>query len=229
MVGKSSRPYRRSRKLSILIMTSLLAFCLSCGALVYFLAPALTRPNPERAAIPVTGLGDDSQEQDQEPEPTVAPSHTPDPTLESDQDRPTPPVVQPTPVYNYRSEAEFRLAICYDAFHEFYLLEEMAIENPELIYESQWRTDMDGAMNLFRQDCEPLGSLPDAPPRYIEADHWFKMAAAEVGPAADQFSTALDTQEGDAMQMALRHIVNFIEYTQMAEKALTNNEGLLEG
>lgn len=224
---KTSRSHRRFRKILFMILGSLLAFCLSCGALVYFLAPALTLSDPNRALIPVTGLGEDSEEGDQEREPTVAPGKTLDPTPEPV--RPTPRVVQPTPAYNYRSEAENRLAICYDSFHEFYLLEEMAIENPELIYEAQWRIDINGAMDLFRKDCEPLGSLPDAPPRYIEADHWFKRAAAEVGPAADKFSTALDTHEGETMQMALRHIVNFIEYTHMAEKALTNNEGLLEG
>ncbi len=90
---------------------------------------------------------------------------------------------------------------------------------------SGWRSDATDAMHAFRDDCQALGSLPAAPASLGEIEHWLKLAAAEVGPASDSFTAALQNNKEDQFRASVSHMVKFVDDIHNAEGAL---DGLKE-
>ena len=133
----------------------------------------------------------------------------------------------PVPGQVYRAEVDRVLSACYVSFHEFYLFEEMILSEPGMLESEQWRTEAHSAIDSFREDCEGLGNLPDAPNLYEEVDHWLKLAAAEVTPAAENLTRVLgspgaEIRQEDDFRRAVEHMMNFVEYTHAAEEALSS-------
>lgn len=122
----------------------------------------------------------------------------------------------------YRSAVKDYLSNCEAAFHDFMLMEEMVVHQPDLLGNTTWRADISTAIQSFRSDCSSLSGLPTAPPAYGEVDHWLELAAGEVTPAADSFSSLLDSQNRPDMHAAVDHLLRFAEYAHNAEAVLNN-------
>jgi hypothetical protein len=106
------------------------------------------------------------------------------------------------------------------AFHDFFLIEQVAIHEPELIRNNAWRDQAAGAMFVFQRDCSPLGSLPPAPSAYDEADRWLKLAAGEVDSASSRFDTMLVENDSEQITEIAGHMLRFIEFTHNAERII---------
>jgi hypothetical protein len=181
--------------------------CVVCLALTVF---ALTPEPSALVPIPVTG-------RPRAIPPTPPAELFPAPAAEQE----VPPGV-PTlaPGLWYQAEMQRRLQNCYSSFQEFYLLEQIAYHEPGMIHNEEWRGGVEIAVQTFRSDCELLGSLPHPPHSFREIDSWLKLAAAEVGPAADSFSHMVEQEDPTAIYRTIAHLTNFIEYTRNAESAL---------
>src|SRR5512133_2600673 len=199
----------------VFLTLSLLFNCLVCLG-VGFVALHVMTPQAFLSApveLPVTG-GDPPLD------PTTAPDDpTPSPPPDKDFGGPSLPLTQ-----TYREAAVDRLSICMSAFHDFFLMEELAAQQPEILKNDAWTKDVTRAMNAFRSDCEPLGSLPDAPAGYAEMDRWLKLAAGEVTQAADSFAAAMQNQPSADLGGVAKHLMRFVHYAQNAEDILSSLE-----
>lgn len=156
--------------------------------------------------VPVTGA---------DPQLAVTPESTAAP---SDQ------VPSPLLGQTYREAAVDHLTTCMSSFHDFFIMEELAAHQPDVLQNDTWQTDVTQTMNSFREDCEKLGSLPDAPASFTELDRYLKLAASEVGPATDSFTSAMKSQQASDLRGSIRHMMRFVEYTQNAEAILSGME-----
>ena len=194
--GRDRRGFIRA----LLLWLPLMA-CAGCLFVSYMLLPPMTADG-----IPVTGSRDPLIP----PTPTAgAPSAQP----------PAPPA---PPGFSYRDEALLRLDACNASFHDFFVVEQIAIHQPEVAAGSAWRAEAERAVQSFRDNCEPLGSLPAAPAAYTQVDTWLKLAAGEVAPAVEGFSVMLDAddprrQDRERMSRTVDHLIKFLEYTTNAE------------
>lgn len=160
--------------------------------------------NPQTNEIPVTG--DDATQS-----PTQgAPSQAATPQADGKQ-RPGP---------EFANKAASQLEACSEAFRNYFLLEQLAIDNPDIFQNEDWRSDTTSAMHSFEDDCQTLGKLPAAPPAYAEVEHWLKLAASEVEPATASFSAALEKEQVGQFQNSIRHMIRFVDYIHNAESAM---------
>ena len=204
---KAPPPRRRTGWVWLLALAPLM-MCLGCAALVAVAGSQLySRWSP--GLVPVTG----------DPQPLVETPFAPDPPLE--------PTGEPAPGSEYRAEVDRVLEICYGSFHEFFLFEELVVSQPGMLEDEDLRKQAGRAADSFQEACGQLGDLPRAPSHYQEADHWLRMAAAEVAPAAENFVLLLSSQPGEGareehLRKAVGHVMNFIEYTSNAETVFSS-------
>jgi hypothetical protein len=200
-------PGRMSRRLAVVWMVLPLLVCAGCMAMTLL---ALLPGEQPLIPIPITGG-----------EPRMPPTPLPDlfPPPMAEQDVP-PGVPTLSPGLWYRAEMERRLEKCYASFNDVYMLEQIAFYQPMMLHNEDYRGEVVETVQIFRQACEQLGSLPQAPHSLREVDIWLKLAAAEVGPAADSFSALVENDEPGALQRTVNHLFNFVEYARNAESAL---------
>lgn len=192
---------RRGFIRALLLWLPLLA-CAGCLLGSYLVMPSVQRN------IPVTGR-----------DPLIPPTPTPaDP--DADPEKTQPPVEPAPPGFSYHDKALMQLEACNSSFHDFFVVEQIAIHQPEIASRPEWRADAEQVVQSFQADCEPLGSLPAAPSAYSEVDTWLKLAAGEVGPAVDGFTVMLKDDDKSHMVSVVDHLLNFLEYTQNAEKLI---------
>lgn len=211
----ASTPSRTSVRRRVFLTLSILLNCLVCLgvglAALHVLAPPPLVSAP--IELPVTG-GDPAAD------PTPAPDDpTPSPTPGQGFASPATPLAQ-----TYHDAAAERLSICMASFHDFFLMEELAAQQPDILKNNSWNEDVTRVMTAFRTDCEPLGSLPDAPTGYAEMDRWLKLAAGEVTQAADSFAAALQNQRSADLSGVTTHLMRFVHYAQNAEDILSSME-----
>jgi hypothetical protein len=186
-----------------------LAACLACLGLMVFAAAPLFHQT-RAVDIPVTGN-----------DPTLPAGPQASPTQKPSQAAGTQqPEGTPLPGLQFLKAVRQSLESCSGSFQEYFLLEELAVDHPDVFQSKKWRTDATNAMNLFHEDCQTLGTLPDAPPAYAEVDHWLKLAAGEVEPATTSFSAALEKQEAGQFQISIKHMLMFVDYIHNAEGAM---------
>jgi hypothetical protein len=144
-------------------------------------------------------------------------------TEQREEAQPPGPTLTPTPaIFSYPDEAAQRLGLCSEAFHTFFILEQTAFHNPEMVSTDRYQAEAGSAMQAFREACLPLGQMPSAPNAYRDVDRWLKLAAGEVAPAADTFNAVLADEKDAAASLdrALDHMMRFIEYTNRAHDLL---------
>jgi hypothetical protein len=117
-----------------------------------------------------------------------------------------------------------RLSDCTIAFQDFFMIEQAAIHEPQLIRNQAWRDQATGAMLLFEQGCSALGSLPPAPSAYGEADTWLKLAAGEVVSASSRFDVMLVENDTELVMEVAGHMLRFMEFTHNAERIIEHLE-----
>jgi hypothetical protein len=192
-------PTRRKRAVWLFVLP-LLAWGACClGLMIFLVAPLFL--DRQRAEIPVTG-GD----------PANAPVIL-TPTA-------TPAGQKPVSGQEYMDQATQRLDTCTSSFHDYYILERLVVDKPAVFADAAWRSDVTTAMQSFRTDCQPLGSLPAAPAAYTEIDHWLKLAAGEVGSSADNLAKAIDQDQVSQIQASIDHLLKFVKYIHNAEGAM---------
>jgi hypothetical protein len=184
-----------------------LLLCLAMAAMLFF----VLRPvESARQPIPVAG-GPRLMP------PTPPPDRFPEAPTEQNVPPGTPTLA---PGLWYRAEMDRRLSDCYESFHEFYLIEQMAFHEPAMMRNEEWRSAAAEKVETFRARCELLGSMPSPPHGFTEIDSWLKLAAAEVGPAADNFTDLVEFDDLSALYRTIDHLSNFIEFTRNAESVL---------
>lgn len=197
------RPVRRIwRALALVVPSLACALCLALA--VMFVETQLAPPAQVQVEVPVTG----------------AETPTPSPTLTAPPVPERSPVQILTPADDYGVEAELRLALCDEAFEHFFILQHLAAMDPGLIRNNEWRTDAEDAVEIFQRDCALAEGLPDAPSVYSEVDHWMRLAATEVDPAAEKFAIAVDQKQSDGLFETSIHLARFFEYTAHAHAAM---------
>lgn len=199
----------RRRYLRALLIWVPLAACAACLVVALVALPSMDNP-----LLPVTGGRAPVHDI------PVAPTLTPGPTRQ-----PEPaPVVPPNTIFSYKEEALSRLADCSSAFHDFFLIEQLALHQPEMIQEENWRSQASTAMQFFEHDCAPLGEMQDVPTAYGEVDRWLKLAAGEVDSASGVFHDMLDAQDMRQIGVITDHMLRFIEFTHNAESIIDRLE-----
>lgn len=118
---------------------------------------------------------------------------------------------------SYKEIAAARIHECTMAFHEFFILERMATNHPDMVSSDSWRSDAQIAMDDFESGCAPLGTLPDAPHAYAEADRWLKLAAGEVNSASTRFALLIEDSDAAHIEVIGEHVMKFLEFTHNAE------------
>ncbi len=196
-------PARKRRRWPVWLFVFPLAAWLACmGLMVYALIPMIYQARA--VSIPVTG-GDPSRT----PVTKAVPAS---PTAKAAQVGSTAtPQRQPPSEQQYVDAAKQSLDTCTGSFQQYFLLQQMAIDNPDVFSDDTWRSEATAAMNSFHDDCQALGKLPDAPPAYADVDHWLKLAAGEVDPATTSFSAALQNNAADQFQLSIRHMLKFVD------------------
>ncbi len=116
--------------------------------------------------------------------------------------------------------AQQSLETCTSSFHDYFVLEQLAVNQPDVFTDDTWRSDVTDAMQAFREDCQKLGTLPTAPSAYAEIDHWLKLAAGEVGPSTDSLANAINHDQVDQFQASVEHLLKFVDYIHNAEGAM---------
>lgn len=132
---------------------------------------------------------------------------------------------QPSDPSVYLLLAQEQMAACFESFGAFVDLEQLVFEEPTLFQDEQYHQNAQRAVDLFREDCQALHGLPEAPPAYRELDLWLRRSADEAGLAADNFSLALDAGRSGvfasrSMHLTVEHLLNFIDYTHNAASVL---------
>lgn len=139
---------------------------------------------------------------------------------------PTPqPEQESHPPAAYLILAQEQMAACFYSFGAFVDLEQLVFEEPALFQDEQYNQNAQEAVDLFREDCQGLHGLPEAPPAYSELDLWLRRSADEAGLAADNFSQALESGRAGvfsshSMNLTIEHLLNFIDYTHNAAAVL---------
>ncbi len=211
----SASPARR-RGWGLWLFVIPLAAWLACvGLAVVILIPMVL--NPPRMDIPVTG-GDSGQGHGKAP---VLATQTPKGVAPASPGPTAAPQTAPSVSASiYLNTARTRLDTCAASFHDYFILEQVVVDQPDVFTDPSWRSDATDAMHAFHDDCQALGSLPAAPASLGEIDHWLKLAAAEVGPASDSFTTALEKNQTDQFRASVSHLLKFVDYIHNAEGAL---------
>jgi hypothetical protein len=197
--GTSERPRRAGRRKYWLFVFPLLAWAACLGLAAYAILPLL--PAFERKQIPVTG-GDPAPK-------ATSPSRAP---TQAQKDAP--------PQYAFIHEAATQLDTCSESFRSYFILQQLAFENEKIFQNEAWRKDVTSAMVLFHDDCQSLGSLPEAPPAYADIEHWLKKAADEVEPATTSFTAALEKEQVGQFQISIQHMIRFVDYIHNAENLM---------
>ena len=130
---------------------------------------------------------------------------------------PQPDEAQPGLSLPYKEIITTSISDCTIAFHEFFILERMAVNRPEMIISETWREEAQAALHVFQQGCAQLGTLPDAPSAYVEADRWLKLAAGEIDTVSLRFDALMDDNDADQITLISTHMMKFLEYTRNAE------------
>lgn len=137
-----------------------------------------------------------------------------------------PEATDPTATPTYGAQVHDLLDACGNAFQDFFTLEHMAAEQPDMVDSPQWRSDAAQAVKGFRADCAPLGGLPAAPPVYSGLDQLLKQASDEVAPVADAFSSGLDGNGTRKFNDSMIHMLRFVDYFHQAEDLLSRLDEL---
>ena len=209
--------HRQNAVTSRLLLLAPLLACMGCLALA-FASQRIYKSQLNAQPLPVTG--EDSGSPDQTV-PTLPHEDNPSPMPQREEPRP--------PILAYRFEVDRVLEACYHSFHQFYLFEEMMVSEPQMIESERWVVDAQNATDTFQDDCVGLGDLPSAPGYYAEVDHWLKLAAGEVAPAAESFARALGRRpaartQREELRLVVGHMMKFLEYTHNAEAALSSTD-----
>jgi hypothetical protein len=199
--GMIERPRRNRIGKHWLFIFPLLVWIACLGLAAYSILPLI--PKIEREPIPITG-GD----------PTQAPAE-PDPSP-----APTQPQRNLAPGNAFIHVAARQLETCSGSFRDYFILQQLAIENNKIFQNEAWRADVTSAMQLFHDDCQSLGTLPEAPPAYTEIEHWLKKAADEVEPATTSFTAAMEKEEAGQFQISIKHMIRFVDYIHNAENLM---------
>jgi hypothetical protein len=185
------QPRKKRHRQWWLLALPLLAWLACLGLVVNIVTPLVW--NRQTLQIPVTGG---------------------DPTLAAPQEKKT------VTGAVYMGLARQRLASCTGSFHDYFILEQLVIDQPAVFTDDAWRTDVTDAMEAFRDDCQRLGSLPSAPTAFAEVDHWLKLAAGEVGPSTDSLTRAIDKEQAEQFRVSIQHLLKFVDYIHQAEGAM---------
>lgn len=209
----SQATQKRARRGTFLLLVLapflMAAACIGLGALVFGwlgerVAASLLQTRagavPEQFGIPVTG----------------GEAPTPQPEV---------PFNQPSVPTGYLISAQEQMAVCYDSFGAFVELEQLVFEEPTLFQDEKYLQNAQQAVDLFREDCQALHGLPEAPPAYRELDLWLRRSADEAGLAADNFAHALEVGQSGvfasrSMHLTVEHLLKFINYTYNAASVL---------
>lgn len=207
------KPRKRSGWLFVLPLVAWLA-CL--GATAYAVFPLF--PEPQTTEIPVTG-------EDPDRAPTSSPTQAP-PQGDGSQGGGSQEGgsqkgegSQPRGK-DFIAQAKTQLEACTKSFRSYFLLEQLALDNPDIFQNGAWRGDATTAMQDFEDDCQTLDSLPAAPPAYQEVEHWLKLAAGEVKPATTSFSASLEKKQAGQFRESIQHMLQFVDYIHNAENAM---------
>ncbi len=211
MRDPNSQPPRRRKRRLWLFVLPLLGWMACLGLLLSMLAPLMTANRAFRN-IPVTGKDPTG--------PLAIPTQTQTSQPQAAQPKTTPQKNGPVSGFEYMNQANKRLDACTSSFHDYFVLEQLVVDQPDMFTDSTWRSDVTNAMTSFRADCQQLGTLPSAPTDYAEIDRWLKQAAGEVGQSTDNLASAIDKERPDQFQVSVEHLLKFVEYIHKAEGAI---------